>query len=307
MTYEEIKHKYKNAELLVSKANIGFIEKMLDFYDNDLDHDSILEVIHSKRYPRNVREKKVKNYHDAYNYLLNNHMNNFNNEVLRRFFFLIKGKEYDNDIIDKIKFFYVKPSKKPLLEKSISLHLYVYELLSSESEEFRTMVSLMIFNQRLCSLNISPFRLQRVTLEEYIDVRNGYLSSGDEIPMIEFFLEQIINNKPQPKSYYKNVKTLHLSEIFGVLNSEKAFLNNLGITSLSIYGSFAKGTQRIDSDIDLLVNIVEDLSFEERKVNIETIKIYLFSKFNRYVDIQEVSEFVVEFMIPTVKFAIKIF
>ena len=53
----------------------------------------------------------------------------------------------------------------------------------------------------------------------------------------------------------KEMKTLPSKmDLMRLLQEEKGFITNeFGVVSLGLFGSFAKGKQKIDSDIDLLV------------------------------------------------------
>jgi len=47
-------------------------------------------------------------------------------------------------------------------------------------------------------------------------------------------------------------------EILNILRAEKPFLcENFGLLSIGLFGSYAMGTQSLDSDVDLLVEITE--------------------------------------------------
>jgi len=68
----------------------------------------------------------------------------------------------------------------------------------------------------------------------------------------------------------------HLSnkDILNFLKTEKAFLRNeFGVINIGIFGSYAKGTPRSDSDIDMVVEI------EKSKKNIHS-----FMKLNRFLE-----------------------
>ena len=57
-----------------------------------------------------------------------------------------------------------------------------------------------------------------------------------------------------------NVKTKSMAnkEILEVLREEKPYLlEKFGVLSIGLFGSYAKGTERPDSDIDVLVEIKE--------------------------------------------------
>jgi len=75
----------------------------------------------------------------------------------------------------------------------------------------------------------------------------------------------------------------HLShrDILRLLKAEKAFLRNeFGVINIGLFGSYAKGTQRADSDIDLLVEL-EEPRFEW----LAGLQIYLEKRFGRKIEL----------------------
>jgi len=75
----------------------------------------------------------------------------------------------------------------------------------------------------------------------------------------------------------------HLSyrDILDLLKAEKAFLKNeFGVINIGLFGSYAKGTQRADSDIDFLVEFKEP-RFEW----VAGLQIYLEKRFNRKIEL----------------------
>lgn len=70
-------------------------------------------------------------------------------------------------------------------------------------------------------------------------------------------------------------------EILRLLKDEKVLLKNeYGVVNIGLFGSFAKGTQRVDSDIDFLVE------FEEPRFDwIAGLQIYLEKRFDRKIEI----------------------
>ena len=70
-------------------------------------------------------------------------------------------------------------------------------------------------------------------------------------------------------------------DILNFLKTEKAFLRNeFGVINIGLFGSYAKGTQRSDSDIDFLVEFVEP-RFEW----LAGLLIYLEKKFDRKIEL----------------------
>jgi len=74
---------------------------------------------------------------------------------------------------------------------------------------------------------------------------------------------------------------LSYEDILGLLRSERIFLKNVfGVINIGIFGSYAKGTQQDDSDIDFLVE------FEEPRFEyVAGLLIYLEKKFNRKIEL----------------------
>ena len=77
----------------------------------------------------------------------------------------------------------------------------------------------------------------------------------------------------------------HLShkDILNFLKTEKAFLRNeFGAINIGIFGSYAKGTQQPDSDIDMVVEIEKS---RKDIHNFLRLKRFLEKKFSKKVDL----------------------
>lgn len=69
--------------------------------------------------------------------------------------------------------------------------------------------------------------------------------------------------------------------VLEILKKEKPYLEQqFGVTEIGLFGSFARGDNMLDSDIDIIVK-VQKISF----VNIMGILNYLETVFNRKVDL----------------------
>jgi predicted nucleotidyltransferase len=80
----------------------------------------------------------------------------------------------------------------------------------------------------------------------------------------------------------------HLShrDILRLLKAEKAFLKNeFGVINIELFGSYAKGNQRADSDIDLLVELKEP-RFEW----IAGLQMHLEKKFDKKIELVRKSD-----------------
>jgi uncharacterized protein len=71
------------------------------------------------------------------------------------------------------------------------------------------------------------------------------------------------------------------TEIMDVLKNDKAFLRKeFGVINIGLFGSYAKGNQKEDSDIDFLVELQEP-RFEW----LAGLQIYLETKFGRKIEL----------------------
>jgi len=74
---------------------------------------------------------------------------------------------------------------------------------------------------------------------------------------------------------------LSYEDILALLRSERIFLKNeFGVINIGLFGSYAKGTQQDDSDIDFLVEF-EAPRFEY----VAGLQIYLEKKFDRKIEL----------------------
>ena len=80
----------------------------------------------------------------------------------------------------------------------------------------------------------------------------------------------------------------HLSnrDILRLLKAEKEFLKNeFGVINIGLFGSYVKGNQRVDSDIDLLVELKEP-----RFDWIAGLQIYLEKRFDKKIELGRKSD-----------------
>jgi len=80
----------------------------------------------------------------------------------------------------------------------------------------------------------------------------------------------------------------HLSheDILRLLKAEKAFLRNeFGVINIGLFGSYVKGNQQVDSDIDLLVELKEP-RFEW----IAGLQMYLEKRFDKKIELVRKSD-----------------
>lgn len=304
---EQIKEITKNKELIVRKKIVNFFEKILRHLNYDFSHDRFKGIVYSEISPETPLEEKVKIYFDALIFLLNNKKIPMTNSFLSRFFYLILGREMEKNILIRIKSYYFFLTDYAPLEKAIEFHLFVYQELKDLSEEQKFIISLFFLNFCLVACDIPCIRLLNEELKEY-KIKRKQFFDGDKNSIYIFLLNILKNSKYQDITYYKELEPISLQEISDFIkNHKRHIMNKFKVKHLFIFGSFAKRTNRIDSDIDILINFSLDLLYEEKlelKCSLET---YLFEKFHRFIDIHEIFEYLTDDLIKETTKIKKIF
>lgn len=284
-------NKYKKNELLVRKRMAAFVEKMFRFLGYDFRHDLYKQIVYSETEVQTPLEEKIKNYYDAYIYLLSNNKNPFTMDVFKRFLYIINGIEPSISLILRITTLYYKIADAAPIDRSTLFHLQAFSELSELGEEQQFIISLMLFNYSLVKSGIPTIMLFPFQFPKYVDCRKKYFN-GDKAPIFCFMTNVLLTAKMQHKSYYKNLSPITVSDIFNTFTADKEMLfEKYGVKHIYIFGSFAKGRQRIDSDIDLLVNFSLDLTTKEKEQNSKALFDYYTNRFHRFVDINEVGEY----------------
>lgn len=278
---------FKNKELIVRKKKASFLEKIFRYLGYDFRHDIYKQIICCETSVMTPLEQKIKNYYDAYSYLLKNSQNPLTKEMLSRFFYII-DETIPNEIwIRRLCTRYFDYVDLPPIEQAIEFHLKSYKLMDEFEEEKRFIVSLMFFNYLLVKNNIPIIRILNEDLKKY-ETAKGLYYEGEKQKIYELFLEIISESKFQDKEYYKNLKPLSLEQIYKKVIEDKEMLERqYNVKHISIFGSFAKNRERIDSDIDMLIGFSLDLTEGKKKENIENLTRYFYNQFYRFIDIME--------------------
>lgn len=165
----------------------------------------------------------------------------------------------------------------------------------------------MFFNFVLVKGGIPTIYFVQPVLRRYVDSRTAYFNE-DKARIYSFFLEELRCAKFQDKSFYKKLKPLSTKEICDRFLKDKELLQTrYGVKSVRIFGSFSKEMQRLDSDIDLLIQFSQDLSYEQKNQLKTDLSNRYFDIFNRYIDITEISEYVNDWIVKEITIYKKIF
>lgn len=290
---------YKNKELVVRKRLASFLKKILLFSKNQFSYETYKQFIYNEIPCVTISDFKIKSYYDGLIYIMSNAKNPLTQEILNKFFYIINLKLINDSISLKIvsKLFELKYLS--LIEKCIEYHMFIYEILNIIEEEKRLFVSLTFLNYLLVKNNIPCIDITVANLRKYEKYRNEYLLGSKE-NLYLFIFNTIKDAKFQDKEYYKKLKYLSLKDIkHQFLKDKEKIQKEYKITKLMMFGSFVKGNQRIDSDLDLLVMFDDDITMNEKRNNIESFTDHYKQIFNRFVDVQEIGNLLTDEMLTT--------
>ena len=279
-------------ELIVRKKAASFIEKMFRYFNYDFRHDVYKKIVCSETGYATPLEEKLKNYYDAYIYLLNNHKSPLSRTVLSKFFYLLYGKEVNQSMLLKLVNLNFELYQLGGLEYVIEFHIGAYKIIEMLDEEDRFIISLMFFNYSLLKINVPIIHFVYPKLIEYEKVKKEYLS-GDKKGMFNFILDILVNFKFQDKSYYKKLRRLSALEICKRIKEDQTMLETkYHIKNVYLFGSFAKNLERIDSDIDLLLVFHNGITSEMKRQSIDKLSEYYFDVFDRFIDIIHINSYI---------------
>lgn len=305
--YQDFLEKFKNIELSVTKNNSSFLQRLLEHVGYDFSHSDFKAIIRGKKDILSETEYAIKHSYDAYVFLLSNPNMLFSSSLLKRFFYILLGKEMIPEIITQLQAVYYNFGNEPVLEKILSTHFRAYALLADIDEPHRVAASFMILNYLLLKNKMVPLRFFARDFIRYEQIKDDYIS-GNAVPAVNFLIEKLSTERTQSKEYYKHLRPISTKDVMALLKENKETIQGLyKIRSLVLFGSFAKKTQNIESDIDLAVVFEEDISYEEKEQCAENLKEFLFLKAQRFVDIQEINPYMEEKFIAGFQKYIKVF
>lgn len=299
--------KFANCRLSIKKKNVRFIELLFRFNDIEIAHDRIIEIAYNFDTPINDNEQKFKNYLLAYEYVINSNNNDMDINYLKKIYYLFKETELNEEIGINIISHYYAIDNCSKIEKAIIFHYFLDKIFHNEEMLFRIVFSLVFLTREMLKVGLSTFKMIDFQYKEYLAAKETYLKTKNIIPT--FILMEKIYKEEQTQSiqYLENTTELTIKDIKNAILSISELLEKYKITYVLLFGSFTKNLQRTNSDVDLYINVIEDVSYKEKEKRIEVVKEVLFSKLNRYVDIQELGKPILINLLKEIKNSILIY
>ena len=290
-------------ELIVRKKVARFIEKIFQYQKYIFKHDDFKKIVYLEGKYTNEIEEKIKNFYDAFVYLLSNNKSPFSSSVVKKFFYILYCVEPSYDMVLRLTQSLFDFSDLPSFEKAVAFHLKAYEDMPEIDVKDRLIISLMFYNYCLVKGDLPMVVFVAKQLNDYEKIKE----SSDIKEMTSFLMNHMKDSKFQEKKYYENLRVLNYSDLYKIFTEDEKLLNKYGIKHLYVFGSFAKSNERIDSDIDLLANIDDNMSIIDKQKNIEILSDLYYKKLNRFVDIMEISNYLNDYVIKEMADSIKIF
>lgn len=216
------------------------------------------------------QELHIKRLFNALNYVFNNIKQIFNEEMLNIVYYLLTQSLLEKKIVEKIVMTYYENIDNSAYYLTTLIHTLIID--NTSNVEFAFIVSEFIMLKKKKTLLVPRDFVHN-------DYKNAILSKDFSL-FVKLMLEMeyICENK-NPCKYTKK-------EIIEKIKLHKKYLvDTFHIRKLYLFGSFAKGTNNENSDIDFLVILDESLINIERLNQIELIKEYLSELFECSVDV----------------------
>lgn len=291
---EEVLKATTGYQLIVRKRISSIVEKLLRCCGNDFRHDIYKQIVYGEIPYNTPFEEKIKNYYDAFQYLLSNRMNPLTKELLEKFFFLFNPKNIDQYVALRITSLLFYLNGNDLVDKLLAFHVGIYQELEGIDEDERFIISWMFLNYYLVRNGIPCIQLLRIDYKDYISARNEYLV-GNKQQLKSIIIKIIQKTKFQTIEFEESLRIISTDEIIAEIKKDEEMLQKkYKIKKLFLFGSFAKGLSRIDSDIDLMALFSKEASYEEKIQHIKEINMYYENKFHRYIDVSEISTYLTD-------------
>lgn len=298
---KEIYDKFSNSRLSIKKKNVRFLELLFKYNGIEIIHDHVIEIAYNFREPLSCVEQMFKNYLLAFEYIIESNQNDVDVDYLKKVYYLCKGEELSTEKACDIQSYYYKINNKSYIENAIIFHYYLYDVFKDDDTIFKNIIPLFFLTRELLKVGLSTFKMVDFQYVKYLNSKTIYDETKNIIPTF-ILLEKIYSEeKVQPIEYLENIKPLKINDIKKALFNISNLLDDYGIKTIIIFGSFSKNMQRENSDIDLYINVIDDVSYKEKEKRISIVKEILHSKLNRYVDIQELSYPIISNLIKEIK------
>ena len=260
--FENERHKYLNKILYTRKQLFSFVKLyLIRKHHTDFDVRKLKKIMYGEMDPLQDVEREAVYLFNAYSDLLNN-------KNISAFCDELKIESNIVDIDDVIS------SVQNAYQKRVDI-VYVF----------------MIMNFLLVSNGLPIVNPYKKKYDDFVKALND--KDDEELYSLILNIQEL--NESLDVDYYERCleTTKDLIQQF-VEENKQDILDKGKIKHLYLFGSYASGLTRYDSDIDMIVITNDDLTFEEKLNGIDYIKQLISNRFNRIVDIHETTKELLE-------------
>ena len=271
-----------------------FAKNLCKMVNLDVNYDECKNIMLGYKTVITNNEKIVKNIYDSLNYLINQKENNIDDSIIKKWHFILYEKSVDNILTIKIINSIYNLNNETIPEN--------IENTIKEIKEFSN--DNVICLQWLYYLLYKNGYTTLLLNKNEVFLLQNELNKNNKVS-IEIILKLILT---QQVIYESNNRKITKQEIINkILINKNIFKDYLKISHISLFGSFSKDEDTLESDIDLLVSFEDVSSYSQKKSKVTLLKDILEKSFKRQIDVLEISNNIDHNTFYAIKTAIKIY
>lgn len=273
-----------STEEITSKRNNKIYRYFIRRYKKDTyNYNHFKRIINDQEVLLTNEDSEIKRIYDAYNFLMSNVKTGITSETIKIMYYMFFLEEIEkfkaDDIIGKI----YEITNKDEIENIVKITHYIYKLFSDKDEFHRILLTFFILNYLLKSYNYSTIILNDAGISEFIELLENYPKSKENF--VVFILNNIYKGE---QAHSEDKERIDVNLLANKIYKEKKFLKDkCNVQGVVLFGSYARESSRLDSDVDLFIKFKEDISYYEKEESLKRAKEYLRLKLERIIDMHE--------------------
>lgn len=236
-----------------------FIYYICIFTNHKIPKEKIIQIAKDEIKCLTEEEFYLKRLVNAFNLLMNNVNQTLNSDIINQLYFLLTNQLLDENILKELVCQYYENYDNSAHYLASLLHLFIIRNIKQESIEFAFLISNYVMMKKNKGILI-PYEYVHLYYQRAIDTNQ----LSDLIRV--FFDIEYVKDESLPCQYSRD-------EIIQMMKSIKdELIDKYDIKKLYLFGSYAKGTNHQNSDVDFLVIFNEEMLNIERLEQIEALK-----------------------------------
>ena len=238
--------------MFVNKINIKhyyrFIEFSLKLLNKELTHNKFKLIALDEYKCETKQEQEVKRFANAFSYVLNNSKQIINKSLLKNIYYLMEGKELDEDNLNKIMELIYLDYDKSAYYLAAKIHLDIFDNNFEAKEKYAFLILNLILLKK--GKNIILLREKKHTLYQEI-IKEKSINR-----LVLLIMENEVKEKVNRKE-----KIPSISRVNQVIKKNKEKLTNkYKVEKMYLYGSITNGMLTKDSDVDFVIKYSDKCS-----------------------------------------------